>query len=141
MQQAWQRVKANKGAPGIDDMSITDYPEFARTNWPRIKTSLLDGTYDPTPVKRVEIPKDNGGTRLLGIPTVSDRVIQQAITQVLVPIFDPHFSESSYGYRPSQWGHFSILDSLASMRCNCAMALRSSPIRFLKRRRSWLTAV
>jgi RNA-directed DNA polymerase len=105
MQQAWQRVKANKGAAGIDDMSITDYPDFARINWPRIKASLLDGTYDPAPVKRVEIPKDSGGTRPLGIPTVSDRVIQQAITQVLVPVFDPHFSESSYGYRPGRSAH------------------------------------
>jgi RNA-directed DNA polymerase len=102
MQQAWQRVKANKGAPGIDNMTIADYPEFARTNWPRIKTSLLDGSYDPAPVKRVEIPKDSGGTRPLGIPTVSDRVIQQAITHVLVSVFDPHFSESSYGYRPGR---------------------------------------
>ena len=108
MQRAWQRVKANKGAPGIDDMSITGYPDFARANWPRIKTSLLDGTYNPTPVKRVEIPKDNGGVRLLGIPTVSDRVIQQAITQVLVPIFDPHFSESSYGYRPGRSAHQAV---------------------------------
>jgi len=105
MQQAWQRVKANKGAAGIDDMSITDYPEFARANWPGIKTSLLDGAYIPKPVKRVEIPKDSGGTRPLGIPTVSDRVIQQAITQVLVPVFDPHFSESSYGYRPGRSAH------------------------------------
>ena len=108
MQRAWQRVKANKGAPGIDDMSITGYPDFARANWPRIKASLLDGTYNPTPVKRVEIPKDNGGVRLLGIPTVSDRVIQQAITQVLVPIFDPHFSESSYGYRPGRSAHQAV---------------------------------
>jgi RNA-directed DNA polymerase len=100
MQQAWQRVKANKGAAGIDEMSITDYPEFARANWVGIKASLLDGTYTPAPVKRVEIPKDSGGTRPLGIPTVSDRVIQQAIAQVLVPVFDPQFSESSYGFRP-----------------------------------------
>ena len=108
MQQAWQRVKANKGAPGIDDMSIADYPDFARTNWPRIKASLLVGTYDPVPVKRVEIPKDSGGTRPLGIPTVSDRVIQQAITQVLVPVFDPQFSESSYGYRPGRSAHQAV---------------------------------
>src|SRR4030042_1232656 len=102
MQQAWQQVKANKGAPGIDDMTITDYPDFARANWAGIKASLLDGTYTPSPVKRVEIPKDSGGTRPLGIPTVSDRVIQQAIAQVLVPIFDPDFSESSFGFRPSR---------------------------------------
>lgn len=108
MQRAWQRVRANKGAPGIDNMSITDYPDFARANWPGIKASLLDGMYNPTPVKRVEIPKDSGGTRPLGIPTVSDRVIQQAITQVLVPVFDPHFSESSYGYRLGRSAHQAV---------------------------------
>ncbi len=108
MQQAWQQVKANKGAAGIDDMSITDYPEFARANWAGIKASLLDGSYTPVPVKRVEIPKDSGGTRPLGIPTVSDRVIQQAIAQVLIPVFDPHFSESSYGFRPGRSAHQAI---------------------------------
>jgi RNA-directed DNA polymerase len=108
MQQAWQQVKANKGAAGIDDMTITDYPEFARANWAGIKASLLDGTYTPSPVKRVEIPKDSGGTRPLGIPTVSDRVIQQAIAQVLVPIFDPYFSESSFGFRPGRSAHQAV---------------------------------
>jgi RNA-directed DNA polymerase len=108
MQQAWQQVKANKGAPGIDDMTITDYPDFARANWAGIKASLLNGTYTPSPVKRVEIPKDSGGTRPLGIPTVSDRVIQQAIAQVLVPIFDPYFSESSFGFRPGRSAHQAV---------------------------------
>ena len=108
MQRAWQQVKANKGAPGIDDMSITDYPAYARANWAGIKASLLDGTYTPVPVKRVEIPKDSGGTRPLGIPTVSDHVIQQAITQVLVPVFDPQFSESSYGFRPGRSAHQAV---------------------------------
>jgi RNA-directed DNA polymerase len=108
MQRAWQQVKANKGAAGIDDMSITDYPEYARANWTGIKASLLDGTYTPAPVKRVEIPKGSGGTRPLGIPTVSDRVIQQAIAQVLVPVFDPHFSESSYGFRPGRSAHQAV---------------------------------
>ena len=108
MQKAWQQVKANKGAAGIDDMSVTDYPQFARANWVGIKASLLDGTYIPKPVKRVEIPKDSGGTRPLGIPTVSDRVIQQAIAQVLVPVFDPRFSESSYGFRPGRSAHQAI---------------------------------
>ena len=108
MQRAWRQVKANKGAAGIDDMSITDYPEYARANWTGIKASLLDGTYTPAPVKRVEIPKDSGGTRPLGIPTVSDRVIQQAIAQVLVPVFDPHFSESSYGFRPGRSAHQAV---------------------------------
>ncbi|MFZ5993966.1 MAG: group II intron reverse transcriptase/maturase [Thermodesulfobacteriota bacterium] len=108
MRRAWQQVKANKGAAGIDDMSITDYPEYARANWTGIKASLLDGTYTPAPVKRVEIPKDSGGTRPLGIPTVPDRVIQQAIAQVLVPVFDPHFSESSYGFRPGRSAHQAV---------------------------------
>jgi RNA-directed DNA polymerase len=108
MQQAWQQVKANKGAAGIDEMSIPEYPEFARANWARIKASLLDGTYNPAPVKRVEIPKDSGVTRPLGIPTVSDRVIQQAIAQVLVPVFDPHFSESSFGFRPGRSAHQAV---------------------------------
>jgi RNA-directed DNA polymerase len=108
MQRAWQQVKANKGAAGIDNMSITDYPEFARANWAGIKASLLDGTYTPAPVKRVEIPKDSGGNRPLGIPTVSDRVIQQAIAQVLVPVFDPQFSESSFGFRPGRSAHQAV---------------------------------
>ena len=108
MQRAWQQVKANKGVAGIDDMSITDYPEFVRANWAGIKASLLDGTYRPSPVKRVEISKDSGGTRPLGIPTVSDRVIQQAMAQVLVPVFDPQFSESSYGFRPGRSAHQAV---------------------------------
>ena len=89
--KAWKRVKANKGAPGIDGMSIDEFPEFARAQWDRIRESLLAGTYQPSPVKRVEIPKPTGGTRSLGIPTVLDRVIQQAMYQVLMPIFDLDF--------------------------------------------------
>ena len=102
MQQAWKRVKANQGAPGADDMAIDQFPAFARNKWPDIRQSLLAGTYQPKPVKRVEIPKPTGGTRPLGIPTVLDRLIQQAIAQVLVPIFDPDFSDHSYGFRPGR---------------------------------------
>ena len=102
MQRAWKRVRANKGAPGIDGMTIEEFPEFARLHWDSIRESLLAGTYQPSPVRRVEIPKDSGGTRPLGIPTVLDRLIQQPIAQVLVPIFDPGFSESSYGFRPGR---------------------------------------
>ncbi len=105
---AWKQVRANKGAPGIDNISIEEFPEYAHENWKGIKTSLLDGTYRPQPVKRVEIPKDSGGTRNLGIPVVMDRVIQQAVTQVLTPLFDPHFSESSFGFRPGRSAHQAV---------------------------------
>ena len=105
MRQAWRRVKSNQGAPGIDGMRIEDFPEFARSNLPAIRQALRDGTYRPQPVRRVTIPKPNGGERLLGIPTVMDRVIQQAIAQVLGPIFDPGFSDASFGFRPGRSAH------------------------------------
>ena len=108
VQRAWKRVKANKGAPGIDNMSIDDFPEFACAQWESIRDSLLAGTYQPSPVKRVEIPKPTGGTRPLGIPTVLDRVIQQAVYQVMMPIFDPEFSEFSYGFRPGRSAHNAV---------------------------------
>jgi RNA-directed DNA polymerase len=108
MHKAWKRVKANKGAPGIDIMSIREFPEFARNNWDDIRQSLLDGTYRPLPVKRVEIPKPTGGIRPLGIPTVTDRLIQQAIYQALMPVFDPGFSEFSYGFRLGRSAHEAV---------------------------------
>jgi len=108
VQKAWKRVKANKGVPGIDHMSIEDFPEFARAQWERIRDSLMAGTYQPSPVKRVEIPKPTGGKRPLGIPTVLDRVIQQAMYQVMMPIFDPDFSEFSYGFRPGRSAHDAV---------------------------------
>ena len=102
MESAWKHVRANKGAPGIDGLSIDEFPAWAKVNWPSIKEELKDGCYQPTPVRRVSIDKPDGGKRLLGVPTILDRVIQQAITQVLTPIFDPAFSASSYGYRPGR---------------------------------------
>jgi len=108
VQKAWKRVKANKGVPGIDQMSIEDFPEFARAQWSSIRDSLMAGTYQPSPVKRVEIPKPTGGTRPLGIPTVLDRLIQQAMYQVMMPIFDPDFSEFSYGFRPGRSAHDAV---------------------------------
>jgi RNA-directed DNA polymerase len=105
MQRAWGRVKSNHGAPGIDGMRIEDFPAFARTHWPAIRQQLVDGSYQPKPLRRVSIPKRNGGERLLGIPTVVDRVVQQAIAQVLTPIFDPEFSASSFGFRPGRSAH------------------------------------
>lgn len=116
MLRAWKQVKANKGAPGIDGISIEQFPTYAHENWEGIKQSLLEGEYQPAPVKRVEIPKDSGGTRNLGIPIVLDRVIQQAITQVLTPGFDPHFSESSFGFRPGRSAHQAVRKVLKDIR-------------------------
>jgi RNA-directed DNA polymerase len=100
--RAWKQVKRNHGAPGVDGMTCEEFPTYARTRWATIRQDLLDGKYRPSPLLRVEIPKRSGGKRLLGIPTVIDRVIQQAIAQVLTPIFDPGFSESSFGFRPGR---------------------------------------
>ena len=108
MRQAWKRVKANKGVAGVDAMSIEEFSEFAQKHWEEIRQTVLDGTYKPSPVLRVEIPKASGGTRPLGIPTVMDRVIQQAIAQELTPIFDPGFSETSYGFRPGRSAHDAV---------------------------------
>jgi RNA-directed DNA polymerase len=108
MLKAWKRVKANKGAAGVDSMSIEAFPEFARQNWDKIRESLQTGSYHPSPVRRVEIPKATGGTRPLGIPTVLDRFIQQAIYQVLIPIFDPGFSDYSHGFRPGRSAHAAV---------------------------------
>jgi len=103
MLSAFRRVRSNKGAPGIDGMTVEELSGYLKTQWARIREELLKGTYQPAPVKRVEIPKPNGkGKRVLGIPTVLERMIQQAILQVLTPIFDPYFSGSSYGYRPGR---------------------------------------
>lgn len=108
MIEAWKRVKANKGAPGIDKMPVDKFMDYARKHWDEIRVSLLAGTYQPLPVKRVEIPKATGGTRPLGIPAVVDRLIQQAIAQVLMPIFDPGFSEASFGFRPGRSAHHAV---------------------------------
>ena len=106
LQRAWKQVKANGGAPGIDGMTVDEFPVFARAHWPAIRQALLDGSYQPSPVRRVSIPKPGGrGQRPLGIPTVLDRLICQAIQQVLTPIFDPEFSESSFGFRPRRSAH------------------------------------
>lgn len=106
--KAWKQVRANKGVSGVDNVGIEDFPAYAHENWKGIKESLLNGTYEPQPVLRVEIPKDGGGIRKLGIPVVMDRVIQQAIAQVLTPIFEPHFSEFSFGYRPNRSAHQAV---------------------------------
>jgi len=108
MWKALQRVESNKGAAGVDGMAVSELRDYLRLQWPRIKEELLKGTYQPQPVRRVEIPKASGGLRKLGIPTVVDRLIQQAIHQVLSPLFEPTFSESSYGFRPGRSAHDAI---------------------------------
>jgi RNA-directed DNA polymerase len=123
MRVAWARVKSNKGAPGIDGMSIEEFPAFARTHWPMIRQALLDGRYRPQPVRRVLIPKPGGGERALGIPTVVDRLIQQAIAQVMTPIFDPEFSESSFGFRPKRSAHGAVKQVQAHIRAGYRIAV------------------
>ena len=108
MAAAWKRVKANKGSAGVDGLTIEQAPEFLKSHWPRIRQELFDGTYRPQAVRRVEIPKPTGGVRELGIPTVVDRLIQQALLQILQPLIDPTFSEFSYGFRPSRSAHDAV---------------------------------
>jgi len=108
MATAWERVRSNHGAPGIDGITIDAFPDHTRPLWSGNRESLETGNYLPTPVKRVEIPKDTGGTRPLGIPIVLDRLIQQSISQVITPIFDPEFSESSHGFRPGRSAHQAV---------------------------------
>src|ERR1041384_5550998 len=106
--QALARVKANKGSAGIDGMTVLQLPEHLKQHWPVIREQLLNGTYKPQPVKRVEIPKPDGGVRKLGIPTVLDRFIQQAVMQVLQRRWDRTFSEHSYGFRPGRSAHQAV---------------------------------
>ena len=106
--QALRRVKANKGSPGIDGMNVEQLSGHLKEHWPAIREQLLSGTYRPQPVKRVEIPKPDGGVRKLGIPTVLDRFIQQAVMQVLQRSWDGTFSEHSYGFRPRRSAHQAV---------------------------------
>jgi RNA-directed DNA polymerase len=123
LRRAWRRVKANRGAPGIDGMPIEDFAKFAREQWPTIRERLVDGSYRPQPVRRVMIPKPGGGERPLGIPTVMDRLIQQAIAQVLTPIFDPEFSASSFGFRPNRSAHGALRQVQADIRAGHRIAV------------------
>lgn len=109
MQRAWQRVKANKGSAGVDGLSIIQTAKLLKTKWPELRAQLQTGLYRPQPVKRVTIPKPDGSERELGIPTVTDRLIQQALLQVLQKILDPTFSEHSYGFRPKRCAQDAVL--------------------------------
>ncbi|HMH89079.1 MAG TPA: reverse transcriptase domain-containing protein [Steroidobacteraceae bacterium] len=102
LQLAYQRVVKNKGAPGVDGLSIPQFKDWLKMHWPSVKKALLEGRYLPRPVRGVDIPKPAGGVRTLGVPTLVDRLIQQALHQVLQPLFEPTFSDSSYGFRPGR---------------------------------------
>jgi RNA-directed DNA polymerase len=108
LEDAWHQVRSNKGSPGVDGRTIDETRDYLREHWPIIREQLLKGTYKPHPVRRVEIAKPDGGVRKLGIPTVLDRLIQQAILQVLQGRWDPTFSEHSYGFRPGRSAHQAV---------------------------------
>jgi len=116
LKKALERVESNKGAPGVDKMEVNELRPYLKEHWASIKQELLEGTYRPTSVRRVEIPKPDGGVRQLGIPTVLDRFIQQAIQQVLTPIFEPQFSQFSYGFRPGKGARKAVRQSQAFVR-------------------------
>src|SRR5260221_13003402 len=108
LERAWKRVRSNKCGPGVDGMTIEEAKGYLREHWPDIRSQLLKGTYQPQPVKRVEIPKPDGGVRKLGVPCVVDRLIQQALLQVLQERWDPTFSEHSFGFRPGPSAHQAV---------------------------------
>ena len=120
---AWKRIKANNGAAGVDGLSVREAASFIRQHWEGIRSSLANGRYVPAPIRRVEIPKPDGGCRPLGIPTVLDRLIQQAVAQILTPIFDPHFSDSSHGFRPGRSAHDAVRQVRKLFRSNHPIAV------------------
>jgi RNA-directed DNA polymerase len=113
LQEALKRVRQNKGGPGVDGMTVNELPDYLMDHWPMIRDQLLNGTYQPQPVKRVEIPKLGGGVRKLGVPTCLDRFIQQAVLQVLQKRWDPTFCEHSYGFRPGRSAHQAVAQAQA----------------------------
>ena len=130
---AWKRVKSNKGAPGIDGVTIAEFPAHAREHWPGIRDQLTNGSYHPQAVRRVAIPKRGGGERLLGIPTICDRVIQQAISQVLTPFLDPDFSGFSFGFRPRRNAHMAVRQIQGYLRAGFRWAVDIDLAKFLDR--------
>ncbi len=115
MVRAYEQVKRNKGAAGVDGITVEQLMPYLREHWAKIKEKLLEATYEPEAVRCVEIPKASGGVRQLGIPTVVDRVIQQALHQVMTPLFEPGFSESSYGFRPGRSAHQAVKEARRSV--------------------------
>jgi RNA-directed DNA polymerase len=125
--EALRRVERNAGAAGIDGMSTRELRPWLRDHWPEVRTQLDAGTYRPQPVRRVVIPKPSGGLRALGVPTVLDRLIQQAVLQVLTPVFDPHFHSHSFGFRPGLSAHQAVERGHASpslmVRCGASILI------------------
>src|SRR5579859_6051896 len=113
---AYQRVVQNKGAPGVDDLTVAEFKDWLKVHWPSVKQALLEGRYLPQPVRRVDIPKPSGGIRTLGVPTVLDRLIQQALHQVLQPLYEPTFSEGSFGFRPGRGAQQAVRRAQAYIR-------------------------
>ena len=133
LQRAWEQVRANRGAPGIDQMTLEGFPAWAQAHWAEVKEALWQGRYRPQPVRRVEIPKPDGGVRLLGVPTVLDRLIQQALAQVLMPLFDPGFSARSYGFRPRRSAHQAVQQIQADIRDGRGVAVDIDLSKFFDR--------
>lgn len=133
LQRAWKRVKANKGAAGVDGLSVEATAAHLRSAWPAIRARVLAGTYRPQPVRRVTIPKPGGGARELGIPTVTDRLIQQALLQVLQPVLDPTFSEHSHGFRPGRRAHGAVLEAQSHVQAGRRIAVDVDLDRFFDR--------
>ena len=113
---AYRRGVQNKGAPGVDDLTVTEFKDWLKVHWPSVREALLEGRYLPRPVRRVDIPKPTGGVRTLGVPTVVDRLIQQALHQVLQPLFEPTFSDGSYGFRPGRRAQQAVCRAQAYIR-------------------------
>jgi len=133
LQRAFKRVRGNKGAAGVDGLDIDQTARQLVTTWPRIREQLLLGTYRPSPVRRVTIPKPDGGERELGIPTVTDRLIQQALLQVLQPILDPTFSEHSYGFRPGRRAHDAVLTAQSYVQSGRRVVVDVDLVKFFDR--------
>lgn len=130
---AWQKVTSNKGAPGLGGVTIEEFPYQFRECWQEICAAILEGNYTPKPVLRVEIEKPDGGIRPLGIATELDRIIQQAITQVIEPWFEPHFSESSFGFRPNRSAHGAIRHVQSYIREGSKIAVDADLSKFFDR--------
>src|ERR1700747_3211970 len=133
IETALRAVVRNKGAPGVDGMTVRQLPGILKARWPEIEDQLLQGRYQPQPVRRVQIPKPAGGTRDLGIPTVIDRVIQQAVLQRLQPLWDPTFSEHSYGFRPGRSAQQAVAQAQAYVADGYPVVVCIGPVKLFHR--------